>query len=63
MSYCSYRLIVTTGIRFYLAKAEVRTHIKNLNLTVKEHNFDGSDPMEIFDFLTRYVNQADMLDI
>ena len=61
ISYRSYRLIVTTDTHSSRATAEVRTHIKKLNLTIKEHKFDGSDPIKIFDLLTRFVNEADML--
>ena len=25
--------------------------------------FDGTDPIRVFDFLARYVNEADMLDM
>ena len=61
MSYRSYRLMVTTETRSSRATAEVRTHIKNLSLTMNQHTFDGSDPIKIFDFLTRFVNEADIL--
>jgi len=61
MSYRSYRLMVTTDTRTSRSTAEVRVHVKNLNLTMKKHTFDGSDPIKIFDFLTRFVNEADML--
>ena len=30
---------------------------------MKKHTFDGSDPIKIFDFLTRFVNEADMLSM
>ena len=28
---------------------------------MNQHTFDGSDPIKIFDFLTRFVNEADIL--
>ena len=61
MSYRSYRLKLTTDVRTSFATSEVRTHLKNLTLTLKSHAFDGDDPILIFDFLTRFVNEADML--
>lgn len=27
---------------------------------MKKHTFDGSDPIKIFDFLTRFVNEANI---
>lgn len=43
--------------------AEIRLHIKNLNLKMKNHIFDWVEPIRIFDFLTRFVNEADILNI
>ena len=63
MSYRSYRLRNTTDMRTSRDTAEVRIHIKNLNLTLKNHTFDGNDPIKIFDFLSRFVNEADMLNM
>ena len=63
ISYRSYRLRLTTDQRSSRDTAEVRVHIKNLNLTMKSHIFDGNDPIKIFDFLTRFVNEADMLNM
>lgn len=28
---------------------------------MKNHTFDGKGPIRVFDFLTRFVNEADML--
>lgn len=63
MSYRSYRFMITTGTRSSRATAEVCVHIKNLNLTMRKHTFDGTYPIKIFNFLTRFVNKADMLNI
>ena len=53
--------MVTSETRSSRATAEARTHIKNLRLTMNKHAFYGSDPIKIFDFLTRFVNEANIL--
>ena len=63
MSYRSYRLKRTIDVRSLFDTTEVRTHLKNLTLTLKSLAFDGDDPIMIFDFLTRFVNEADMLNM
>ena len=63
MSYRSYRLIVMTDTRSSRVTDEVRTHNKNLSLTMNQHAFDGSDPIKIFEFLTQFFNEADILAI
>ena len=40
--------------------SEVRVHIRNFALMMKQHAFDGSDPMKIFEIISRFVNEADM---
>lgn len=35
--------------------------LKNLEWTIKEHKFSGNDPVLIFDFLGRTVEEADTL--
>lgn len=42
---------------------EVRVHIKNLKLKMKNHSFDGTDQIRIFYFFTRFFNEADMLNM
>ena len=63
MSYRSYRLKNITDSRSSRSTAEVRIHIKNLSLVLEKHIFDGTDPIRIFDFLSRFVNEADMLSM
>lgn len=36
-----------------------RLRIKDLKLTTDDHSFDGSDPILVFDFLTRMVAECD----
>ena len=61
MSYRSYRVMVTSEMRSSQATTEVRTHIKNLSLTMNHNAFDGSDPIKLFEFLIRFVNEAEIL--
>lgn len=42
---------------------EIRVHIKNLNLKMKNHVFDRFDPIRIFDFLTSFVNEEHTLNM
>lgn len=63
MQYRSYWLMFTTESLSSRETADVRVHINNLNLTLKNHMFDGNDPFNIFYFLTLFVSEADMLNI
>lgn len=63
MSYQSYRLMITKDRRSSRDTADVRVHIKNLNLTMKNHVLNGNDPIKIFDSLTRFINEVDMLQM
>lgn len=56
MSYGSYRLMITTHMPSSKASAEMKIHIENLNLTLKNYIFDGPDSIYVFDFLVRFVN-------
>lgn len=56
MSYLSYILMTTTDTRPSKATADVRVHIKNINLNLKNHTFDGTEPIRVFYFLARFVN-------
>lgn len=59
MSYRSYRLKRTMDTCLSLVTAEIRVRIQNLNLIMKSKIFDGVDPIRVFNFLTRFVNEAD----
>ena len=63
MSYRSYRLKKTSDTRSACDTTEVRVHLKNMDLTMSKHKFDGNDPIRVFDFLTRFVNESDMLNM
>lgn len=57
MSCISYRLMIRNDTRSLKATEEIRVHIKNLNLMVKNHSFDGTDQIRILGVLTRFVNE------
>lgn len=50
-------------MRSPMATAEVRVHIKIINLTMKSHNFDDTDVIRVFDFLAHFVIETDKLNI
>ena len=41
--------------------SEVHVHLRNLALQMKQNAFDGSRPINVFGFLSRFVNEVDML--
>lgn len=55
--------MITNDMPSSKATAEVRVHINNLNLTLKIHSLDGTDPLRVFDLLVRLVNKADILNM
>lgn len=55
--------MITNNTRLSKGTAEVRVHLKNLSLTLKNHTFDGTDPIHVFDFLAPFVSKADMLNM
>ena len=42
---------------------DLRKYIKALDITLQDYKFDGSDPIMVFDFLTRFVEEADTLNM
>lgn len=63
MTYRAYRLMSTADTRSSRATAEVRDHLKNLNLTIGKSIFNGTGPKNIFHFLSRFVNYADIFNV
>lgn len=55
--------MIITDTRSSKATAKVRIHIKNLKLALKNHTFDGTGRIRIFDFIARFVNEANKLNI
>lgn len=39
----------------------MRVHLKKLILTMSKHVFGGSDPIKVFNFLTRFINDAGII--
>lgn len=42
--------------------SEVRTHIKNLKLTMDKQTFNGVDSIHVFEFMTCFVNEVERLN-
>ena len=63
MSYRNYRLTDTTQYRTRHQTGKVWDLIKRLEVTMKDYCFTGGDPILIFEFLNRFVDEADMLDM
>ena len=38
-------------------------HLNKMKLTMSKHKFDGNDPIRVFDFLSRFVNESEMLNM
>lgn len=55
--------MTTTYSRSSRDTAEVFVHIKKVNLTFKDNVLDGNDPIKIFNFLIRFVHDADMFNM
>lgn len=54
--------MIKTNMRSSKATAKVMVHVKKLSLTLKNHIFDGTDPIRAFDFLARFVDEVEMLN-
>ena len=61
MSYRYYRLLDTTSLRTHETTSRLHKTLKNIELTMKEHKFSGEDAILVFDFLSRVVEEADVL--
>ena len=63
ISYRHYRIRRTSHSRNSASTLRLHKLIKNLDLTFKEDKFAGTDLILIFDFLTRFVEECDTLDM
>lgn len=63
ISYRSYRLMDTEGRWTSRATTVVHFHLKRLELSFADNKFSGDDPVMIFNFLTRFVEEAEILGI
>lgn len=61
MDYRYYRLHNLGSRRSSDSTIAIRKHIKSLDVTMKDYKFDGSDPVLVFDFLTRLTEEADTI--
>lgn len=55
--------MIANDTRSSKVTALARMHIKNVNFTMKNHNFDGMNAISIFYFLTCFANEMDRLNI
>ena len=63
MSYRYYRLIDEDQQLRESSQTPLYKYLKELNLVMETHKFTGKDPILIFDFLTRYVEETDKLEM
>ena len=61
MSYRYFRLRKMAQTRDRARKSQFLKLLKNLDLSFSERKFSGRDPILIFDFLTRMVEECDTL--
>lgn len=50
------------GGRDSASNGELLNNIKGLKMTIKEQEFSGEGPIWVFDFLSRIVEECDILD-
>lgn len=55
--------MITSDTRSPKSTADIRVHIKKSSLILKNHTFDGTDPVRVFNFLARFVSDADLLSM
>ena len=65
MSYRFYRLqrLRPKASNSHRETGQTRGFIKRLEICFKDSYFDGEDPIQILEFLTRFVEEADLLDM
>ena len=63
LSYRSYRLKKTSSKRTARETGKVKDHIKRLEVSFKNRHFDGKDPIMVFDCLSRFVKECDILEM
>lgn len=63
MNYRMYRLKIRKTKRTGHETAKVKDHIKRLKVGMDNLTFDGKDPIMIFDFLSRFVSEANTLEM
>ncbi len=61
MNYRYYSLLSRNAGRSSESTIAVHKHIKSLDITMKDYKFDGTDPVMVFDFLTRLTEEADTI--
>ena len=63
MDYRTYRLDKRAQSRTGRETAKVKDHIRHLEVSLRDHTFDGHDPMLVFSFLADLVEECNTLQI
>ena len=63
MSYRYYCLTRYRGGNDSASTGELSRHLKSLELTMKDYRFSGEDPILIFDFLSRIMEECKILEL
>ena len=63
MNYRYYRLMDTNQIRYAEESKKLRDQVKTFQATFASTEFSAQDPIMVFDFLTRFVEEADTLGV
>lgn len=61
LSYRYYRLQRSSGNRSSRGTGRVKEYIKRMSISLWKREFDGRDPIQVLDFLARFVQEADIL--
>lgn len=63
LNYRTFLLPLTTRKRTGNRTGKIKYHIKILDLTLRDHQFDGSDPTKVLIFLSGFSLKCDTLAI
>lgn len=63
LSYRYYRLEDSSGTRSSRDTGRVKDLIRRMNVTMLKQKFSGEDPILVLDFLARFVQEADVLEM
>ena len=63
LSYRYYRLQKTDSSRTGRQTGKTRDHIRRMEITLKDYMFGGDDPIKVLEFLSKYCEEADTLEM
>ena len=61
LDYRYYRLRKTSQSRSSRDTGKAKEYVKRMEYTLKEHSFNGTDPIRVLAFLAKFVEEADIL--